>query len=279
MSLFITAIASGSNGNCYYVGNRTEAVLIDAGISCREIEKRMKRLGLSLLNVKALFISHEHSDHIQGVPVLAKKYDLPIYITTSTLQYSGLRLNGHSVRSFHNHESIPVGDLTVTTFSKAHDAADPYSFVVTGNGINVGVFTDIGTPCTHLVRHFSECHAAFLEANYDEQMLLRGSYPAHLKARIRGGNGHLSNKQALELFKTHKSAHLSHLLLAHLSQNNNCPKLVKELFTEHAGNTQIVVASRYQETPLYHIQDSVVPSSTSAPAHYQVAASQLAFAF
>jgi phosphoribosyl 1,2-cyclic phosphodiesterase len=276
MCLFISSIASGSNGNCYYVGNATEAVLIDAGISCREIEKRMQRLGLSLQNVKGLFISHEHSDHIQGVAVLAKKYKLPVYITTSTLQNSRLYLSGHPVRSFQNHESISVGNLTVTTFSKAHDAVDPFSFTVTDAGIKVGVFTDIGVPCAHLVRHFSECHAAFLEANYDEHMLLHGTYPAHLKARIRGGNGHLSNRQALDLFKNHKPAHMTHLLLAHLSKNNNCPKLVQSLFNAYAGNTQIVVASRYEESAVFQIQSAPVAATT---AHYTPAVSQLELAF
>lgn len=276
MALFITSIASGSNGNCYYIGNATEAVLIDAGISCREVEKRMKRLGLSLQKVKALFISHEHSDHIQGVPVLAKKYGLPVYITTATLHSSRLRMSGHPVLPFQNHQTIAIGNLSITTFSKAHDAVDPYSFVVANNEIKVGVFTDIGTPCAHLIRHFSECHAAFLEANYDEHLLQHGSYPAHLKARIRGGQGHLSNKQALELFKTHRPAYMSYLLLGHLSKNNNCPKLVQELFDAHAGDTKIVIASRYEETPVYHIR-----SSSSAPLqpHYSSSASQLELTF
>src|SRR6476469_2962235 len=169
MALFISSIASGSNGNCYYIGTATEAVLVDVGISCREVEQRMQKLGLSLTHVKGIFISHEHSDHIQGVAVLARKYNLPVYITTPTLQFGRLRLTGHPVFSFQHGEAVSVGALTITPFSKAHDAADPYSFVVAYDGINVGVFTDIGTPCAHLVRHFSTCHAAFLEANYDEQ--------------------------------------------------------------------------------------------------------------
>jgi phosphoribosyl 1,2-cyclic phosphodiesterase len=276
MSLFITSLASGSNGNCYYIGNSKEAVLIDAGISCREIETRMKRLGLSLQTVKAVFISHEHSDHIQGLPVLVKKHKLPVYITADTARHGKLRLAEPPVYSFRCSEPVKVGSLTITPFSKAHDAADPHSFVIAGNGVNVGVFTDIGVPCTRLIRHFSQCHAAFLESNYDEQLLAQGSYPAHLKARIRGGKGHLSNRQALELFKTHRGANLSHLLLAHLSKNNNCPKLVKNLFQLHAGSTEIVVASRYEQTPVYHIQHT---GTTAIRPHYFAAASQLQFSF
>ena len=277
MSLFITSLASGSNGNCYYIGNATDAVLVDVGISCREVERRMKRLGLALEKVKAIFISHEHSDHIQGLPVLAKKYSLPVYITTPTLQCGRLQLSGHAVLPFRCSEPLTIGTLTVLPFSKAHDAIDPYSFVITHDGIRIGVFTDIGRPCAHLIRHFGECHAAFLEANYDEQMLAQGSYPAYLKARIRGGQGHLSNKQALELFKKHKPAHMTHLLLAHLSKNNNCPKLVAELFNAHAGNIKIIVASRYEETAVYHIKAET--NTPTALPHYFASTSQLELQF
>lgn len=256
MSLFIASIASGSNGNCYYVGNSTEAVLIDAGISCRQVETRMNRLGLQLKNVKAIFVSHEHSDHITGLTVLAKKWSLPVYITNNTLR-SG-RLNLENVRSFRCSESISIGGLEIIPFFKFHDASDPHSFVICCNGVKVGVFTDIGKPCARLIDHFSQCHAAFLEANYDEDMLMKGRYPAYLKARIRGGNGHLSNHQALELFRQYRPEFMSHLLLGHLSGNNNCPELVKELFDPHANGTNIVIASRYKESAVYHIQTTAV---------------------
>ncbi|MBD0377188.1 MAG: MBL fold metallo-hydrolase, partial [Flavisolibacter sp.] len=254
MSLFITSLNSGSNGNCYYIGNDDEAILVDAGISCREMEKRMKRLGLFMQKVKAVFVSHEHSDHISGLSSLVYKYNLPVYITTATHYYGRLYLAKHLVQSFEANKAITIGNLTITAFPKQHDAADPYSFVVTYKGLKVGVFTDIGRPCEHVIRHFKECHAAFLEANYDEQMLEQGSYPYYLKNRIRGGKGHLSNKQALALFKLHKSPFLSHLFLSHLSQNNNCPQLVEDLFKKHAGDTKIIIASRYAETDVYQIR-------------------------
>lgn len=253
MALFITSLNSGSNGNCYYIGNETEAILVDAGISCREIEKRMKSLNLHLEKVKAVFISHEHSDHIKGVAMLAKKHRLPVYITAPTLQNGYLPIPAQQVHSFDEHEPVTINGLTVKAFRKHHDASDPYSFTISYNNITVGVFTDIGITCHQLVRHFKTCHAAFLEANYDEDMLERGNYPYHLKKRIRGGLGHLSNRQALELFLTHKPAHMSHLILSHLSKNNNCPNLVHELFTAHAGGVQMIVASRYEATPVYCI--------------------------
>lgn len=256
MSLYITSLNSGSNGNCYYVGNDKEAILVDAGISCREIEKRMSNLGLSMQKVKAIFISHEHIDHIRGVVVLARKHQLPVYITPATLKNSPLVLETELVRTFKAQKPVIIGSLSVTPFVKIHDAIEPFSFMVEGNGIKIGVITDIGEACEQVVHYFKQCHAAFLEANYDEDMLQNGRYPYYLKKRISGGKGHLSNKQALELFLKHKPAFMSHLFLSHLSKDNNSPELVHELFLKHAKKTNIIVASRYKETDVYHIKDS-----------------------
>lgn len=256
MSLFITSLNSGSNGNCYYVGNNTEAILVDVGISCREVEKRMKRLGLILEKVKAVFISHEHSDHIKGLPGLIKKYQFPVYITSATLTNGRLAFESHLLKVFKAHQPVNIGEISVTAFPKFHDAIDPYSFIVSHQKICVGVFTDIGTPCENLIKYFKQCHAAFLEANYDEEMLDKGGYPIYLKNRIRGGKGHLSNKQAFEVFKKHKPPFMSHLLLAHLSKNNNSHEVVEKLFSENSGNVKIAVASRYEETQVFHIGET-----------------------
>jgi phosphoribosyl 1,2-cyclic phosphodiesterase len=225
----------------------------------------MKRLGLSMQKVKAIFVSHEHSDHIRGIAVLAKKYNLPVYITPLTLNKGGLYLD--AVFEFISQRPIKIGDLEITAFTKLHDAAEPHSFIVSCGEVKVGIFTDIGTVCNNLIDHFKLCHAAFLEANYDEEMLENGRYPYHLKRRIRGGHGHLSNTQALSLFIDHKPAHMSHLLLAHLSKDNNCPKLVYNLFNGYARGAEVIVASRFEETPVYHIagmgalQTQVVPEN------------------
>lgn len=263
MSLFVASINSGSNGNCYYLGNQDEAVLIDGGISCRETERRLKRLALSVKHVKAIFVTHEHADHIYGVTSLSKKYHLPVYITADTLINGALRLKEHLIVPFRAYEPVTVGNLIVTPFPKNHDASDPHSFVVSCNGVNVGVFTDIGYPCEHVIRHFEQCHAAFLESNYDEVMLETGGYPMALKNRIRSGKGHLSNKQAVQLFLDHRPSFMTHLFLSHLSKNNNSPKIVRELFSEVAGGTRIVIAPRNKETPLFHIRQ--VPGHAVKP--------------
>ncbi len=263
MSLFISSLNSGSNGNCYYIGNGTEAILVDAGISCRETEKRMKRLGLSMDLVKAIFISHEHGDHIAGLPVLAKKFNLPVYITPHTQRNCHQTLQAGCTVAFKPFQPITIGSLRITGFPKAHDAIDPHSFIVECNGVTVGIFTDIGNVCKHLTGYFKQCHAAFLEANYDVDMLEKGSYPYHLKKRIRGGEGHLSNDEALALFTQHRPHFMTHLLLSHLSKNNNSPELVAEVFNRHACNTKVVVATRYEETEVFHIT-----GTSSAPITY-----------
>jgi phosphoribosyl 1,2-cyclic phosphodiesterase len=254
--LSIASLNSGSNGNCYYIGNEHDAVLIDAGLSGRETDMRMKRLELNPKNLRGVFITHEHSDHIKGLRSLVKRYKIPVYITSKTLEYGRLKIKDHLLKNFDPFVPVVIGGLSIVAVPKFHDACDPHSFVVSNDHVNVGIFTDTGSPCKNLIHHFKQCHAAFLESNYDEKMLEQGSYPYALKNRIRGGRGHLSNRQALQLFLEYRPPFMSHLLLSHLSENNNQPEIVQNLFGSCAGRTQIVIASRYQETDLYHIQNN-----------------------
>jgi len=262
MSLFTASLNSGSNGNCYYVANHHEAVLIDAGISCREVEIRMKRLNLSMKKVKAIFITHEHTDHVKGVAGISKKYKLPVYVTPTTFQHRRLRVKDHLVFPFKAYEPVTIGRLTVTGFPKFHDAIDPHSFIVANETVKVGVFTDLGVVCDDVVNHFKQCHAAFLETNYDEHMLETGRYPYQLKNRVKSDVGHLSNTQALDLFVKHRPSFMSHLFLSHISKENNSPILVENLFKHVAADTNIVIASRYKETKVFPIRDQVAVQET-----------------
>jgi len=254
MPLYLASLNSGSNGNCYYIGNGREAVLVDAGISCRETERRMKRLGLDIGQVRAVFISHEHTDHTRGVEVLSRKHRIPVYITGTTHRNSRLRLDPQLVKPFAAGSPVHVGDLRVDPFPKKHDASEPHSFTISLNGITAGVFTDIGAACEHVQHHLGRCHAVFLESNYDEGMLDRGRYPLYLKRRIKGEEGHLSNIQALELFLNHRPPEMQLLVLSHLSAENNHPQLVEELFKRHSDGVRVEVASRYRETAVFCIQ-------------------------
>ncbi len=253
MPLFVSSIASGSNGNCYYISNGEDAILVDAGISCRETERRMVRQGLSMQQVRAIFVSHEHTDHVKGLSVLANKYQLPVFLTDGTRRACRLAIPERLLHPLTNMQAISVGGLTVTSFRKYHDAADPHSFIIQQDGFTVGVFTDIGRVCEPVAEFFSQCDAAFLETNYDADMLMQGRYPFFLKNRIRGGYGHLSNAEALELFMQHRSPRLRHLFLSHLSRDNNNPELVYRLFEQHKGETEIILAGRDRETSVYQV--------------------------
>ena len=255
--LYISSLNSGSNGNCYYIGNQQDAILVDAGLSCRETEKRMLRIGLSMTKVRAIFVSHEHSDHVKGLCTLAAKYNLPVYLTPGTLTGCRFSLKQSLIRHLPGNIQIIIGTLEIIGFPKIHDALEPYSFIVTCGQTRVGIFTDIGAACEQLIFYFKQCSAAFLEANYDDELLSKSAYPYFLKKRISGGRGHLSNKQALDLFLSHKPPYMTHLLLAHLSKDNNCPQLVKDLFVQHARDVEIVVATRYEETQVYIISEPI----------------------
>jgi phosphoribosyl 1,2-cyclic phosphodiesterase len=177
------------------------------------------------------------------------------------------------MKDFTGQNCINIGSLEVRPFSKLHDAADPYSFTISAGGVTVGVFTDLGRVCSNLVTHFRQCHAALLESNYGEEMLDKGHYPWHLKQRIRGGQGHLSNREALELFVSSRPPQMTHLWLGHLSQNNNDTAIVARTFAPHAGSVDIQVASRYEESCHAWVRGTESPIA----AHYGVEApSQLA---
>lgn len=253
----ICAIASGSNGNCYYIGNETEAILIDAGITCKQILNRMAEKNLDPKKIKAIFISHEHSDHVRGVRVLGKKLDVPAYMTKGT--YSSLYFTHQPIACQYiiPGESIRVGSLVIHPFLKNHDGNEPTSFRIEYQGINIGVFTDIGTPCPNVISHLSKCHALFLETNYDEKMLWDGSYPYHLKKRIFSDVGHLSNKQAFELLKNYGGDNLSCVFLSHLSAENNTPQKAFEEMAPLCVKFTIKLTSRIQAGEVFEIAEVI----------------------
>ena len=254
MPLQIASLNSGSNANCYYVGNGEEGILIDAGLSCRETLKRMQELGLDTKKLRAIFISHEHTDHIYGLAQLHKKLNCAVFISQKTLRNTAIKLKEEAVQHFEADTAIKIGALTILPFSKHHDAADAHSFMVSGAGVHIGVITDIGYACSNVINCFRQSDAVFLEANYCEEMLSNGTYPVALKKRISGNKGHLSNKQAFELFLKHRTKNLQLLLLSHLSQNNNTPEKALALFKNHAQQVQIVVARRDKATEVYEIK-------------------------
>jgi phosphoribosyl 1,2-cyclic phosphodiesterase len=217
----------------------------------------MKMKKLDIRKVKAVFITHEHSDHMRGVRVLADSHNIPVFFTDDTLQKTRVQYRPDNVKLFEAGESITIGDHTVFSFSKNHDAADPVSFRVEVEGVNVGVFTDIGEPCDNVKQHLESCDAAFLETNYDEQMLWAGAYPRHLKVRVASGRGHLSNDQAKELVDSLASGRLKHLFLSHISADNNRVKFALDTFSDLQDKMNIVATSRYAPSDVLELQPAV----------------------
>lgn len=240
----ICALASGSNGNSYYIGNEVEAVLIDAGIYYKRLNERLIEAKLDKSKIKAIFISHEHADHIQGVRVTTKKLEIPAIFTKLTLQHAIRRHRPDLYAFFEPGIEYKFGSFKVFPFNKKHDAIDGCSFRVQINDTNIGVFTDIGEVDDVLINEFQKCDAVFLETNYDKEMLWNGSYPHYLKQRVDSEKGHLSNEQALELVKNYANNKLKYIFLSHISGNNNTYELAKEAFAELTEKYKIILTSR-----------------------------------
>lgn len=249
----LCALASGSNGNCYYVGTEKEAVLVDAGISRRQVMKRMKEMKLDITKVKAVFISHEHSDHIKGLRVLADLHGIEAYLTRATFQKAHKNYHPERIQVFDVGDTIQVGGFKVHAFAKQHDAVDPCSFRIEVEGQSVGVMTDIGEACEQVQAHVAACHHLFLESNYDERLLDEGPYPYYLKERVKSGKGHLSNKQAVELVESAASDRLKTIFLSHISADNNRVEIAMNAFDHLKDTYQILPTSRYTPSVIVEV--------------------------
>lgn len=228
------SLGSGSKGNATLVEAAGARVMIDCGFSCSEAEKRLARLALHPRDLDAVLVTHEHSDHISGVARLARRHQLPVWMTAGT-HVGG---KGGAPTEFHcinSHRAFRIGDLRLEPFPVPHDAREPCQFVLEGNGTSLGLLTDAGTVTPHAGAVLAECDALVLECNHDPQMLRNGPYPPSLQARVGGDLGHLSNLQAAELLDRLDHGALRWLVAAHLSEKNNRPELVRECLSGVCG--------------------------------------------
>lgn len=243
----IIALASGSKGNALYVSSGETSVLIDAGISAREVERRLCLFGKSAADLSGIVISHEHIDHIRGVGPLARRFELPVYVTETTYRAAEPGLMKLPLLSLIDPEApFEIGTLWFSPFLISHDAVEPLGFSLTDGTLRVGVATDLGI-VTQLVReNMRGSHVAVIEFNHDPDMLMEGPYPWDLKQRIRGRKGHLSNPMASKFVETIFHADLEKVVLAHLSETNNTPEVAMQSLGEriecHLNPEQIIVA-------------------------------------
>lgn len=220
------SLGSGSRGNSLIVRQRQTAVLIDCGFSLKEVNCRLANLGVEAASIHAVVVTHEHTDHISGVGALARKFSIPVYTTAGTRRGApwGDIPKHYEVLPDH---AFSIGELEFLPFPVPHDAKQPCQYVVTDGNSRLGVLTDTGSITPHIAAQLTRCEAMVLECNHDTQMLLDGDYPQHLKQRIAGGCGHLSNRQAADLIRKLDCSRLKHLVAAHLSEKNNTATLAR----------------------------------------------------
>jgi len=253
MSLEVCVLASGSSGNCIYIASEKTRILIDAGLSAKQIAIRLEQIGVVPESINGICVSHEHGDHIGGIRVLQKRHGIPVYANAGTL--NGIRRQPKSeeisVKIFQTGAAFDLGDITVEPFSVPHDAYEPVGFRLTCMGVSVGSVTDIGMPTALVREKLKGCLAIVLEANHDEDLLREAPRPWPLKQRIRSRQGHLSNIDAARLISESATDALEHVYLAHLSSDCNTPDtamrtVASQLRLDGLGHINLEISHAHQ---------------------------------
>ncbi len=246
-SVRVCLLASGSRGNSTLIEADNCRILIDAGLSGIETERRLATLGLSGEDLDAIFVTHEHHDHVGGIGPLSRRFDLPVHIDRQT--HAALPKLGKIDRLhyFTAGETFLCRDIPVTPFSTTHDAVNPVGFTIETSEGKVGFATDLGIPTRLVAEQLKACRVLILEANHDVELLLNGPYPWELKQRIRSRHGHLSNDDSCRLLEDISWTGLEAVFLAHLSEENNCPEIVEKQFRQllsHCNCTAQLIIGR-----------------------------------
>ena len=228
------SFGSGSSGNCYYLYTETDGLLIDAGIGVRTLKKHFKNYGLQITNVHHLLITHDHADHIKSVGSISIDYSVSVYTTHAV--HNGIennycvrkKINNGCVKVIEKDKTFQLGDFKITPFEVPHDSSDNVGYKIEHDGIIFVLMTDIGHITDDMHKYIGEANYLVIEANHDEEMLSNGPYPAHLKVRILGPNGHLSNSECGNALAEYATPELKHVWLCHLSEENNHPVLAQK---------------------------------------------------
>lgn len=249
-----TTLISGSSGNISYIENETDAVLLDGGISFKELSRLSDDMGIALDKVRGILLTHEHSDHSKGVGVISRKLKVPIYTTSGTwgkVRFKAGKVPEEHIQLHHAGDTFNMESLRIETFALSHDALDPCGYMVGSDDRKVAFVTDTGVVEEELCCRLKECAGLVLESNHDMDMLITGPYPYSLIKRIRSDQGHLSNKECRELLLQVVGERTKAVTLAHLSGENNRPSLARtsgEQALSHRQDVTLCIASRYKPT-------------------------------
>ena len=266
--LIFQSFGSGSSGNCYYIGTYSRGILIDAGISARNIRQRLRTLGLDFENIWGIFVTHDHADHVRAVGTLGEKFHIPVYATHHVRE--GIERNPcvnpkpvNSYRPITKNTAVNVGDFQLIPFEVTHDSNDCVGFHIHINNTAITLATDIGTTNDELADFVRKSDMLIFESNFDDEMLERGPYSAYLKQRIKNGTGHLSNEKCSSFLSKNYHDKLKRIFLCHLSQENNRPELAystigNKFELEHnlkiGKDIQIEVLPRREASKLFIIE-------------------------
>jgi len=228
VQLQLCSLSSGSSGNCYFIGSSSEGILVDAGISARRIRKTLEEIGLAMSQIHGVLITHDHIDHIQALTLLTKKYRLPVYCTEGTWKgilrnRTTFDLDQEMFRPLQAGVPFTLAGLTISAFPVSHDALDAVGYHIANSSRSITLATDLGVIGDAAAVYLRKANVLVLESNYDEEMLLNGRYPQQLKQRVHGEMGHLCNTHASGFISDHYHPGISHILLCHLSAENNTP--------------------------------------------------------
>ncbi|HIJ22924.1 MAG: MBL fold metallo-hydrolase [Gammaproteobacteria bacterium] len=216
------SIGSGSKGNGTLVESGETTLLVDCGFSMKQARLRLDKLGRSLEDLDAILVTHEHSDHLSGVRRIAEKYDIPVWMSAGTAREAERRSGLFStIRIICGHQRFSIGEIEVNPYHVPHDAVEPLQFTFSSGQHRVGLLTDVGEVTPHIEAQLNGCNALLLECNHDLELLGRGPYPLSLKQRVSGRLGHLNNQQAAALLEQIDTSQLQHLVVMHLSEQNN----------------------------------------------------------
>ncbi len=264
MKLNFCSLSSGSSGNCYYLGNEFHGILIDAGISASSIRKFLRDMDISMQSIMGVLISHNHIDHIRGLEVLTRKNSLPAF-TTHTIWRSILspqkNISRDCIREIGLQQKFHLAGFDIEAFPVCHDAPETIGFHICAGDKKITIATDLGHICQTAAPYIKEANLLVIESNYDEQMLMNGSYPYYLKKRIQSDHGHLGNLQTSVFLAEVINDNLRHICLAHLSKNNNTPEkalhTLQQTFSERGinlnGKHRISVLNRNSPTGMIRL--------------------------